>query len=330
MTATHGRCSRKKSRLVNNTIPLDARIYVAGHRGLVGSAICRRLADEGYHNVLTVSRSELDLRDPATVDAWFAGNRPEYVLHAAGTVGGIEANRTLPADFLHDNLLMQATVLQAAWRHGTTKLLYLGSSCIYPRDCPQPMHEDHLLSGPLEPTNEAYAVAKLAGVKACQAYRRQHGCHFISALPTNVYGPGDNYDPGSSHVAAALIRKFHEAKLSDSKEVVIWGTGKAKREFLYVEDLASACLFLLNHYDEEQTINVGTGRDVTIRQFAEQVASVVYPAARIVFDPTKPDGPPRKLLDVGRLHALGWKHTTSLADGLRATYAWYVQQEAIG
>jgi len=310
---------------MNDSIPPDSRIYVSGHRGLVGSAICRRLAADGYQNVLTASRDQLDLRDQAAVSCWFAEQQPEYVIHVAGKVGGIEANRAYPAEFLYDNLMIHATVLQAAWRHKTKKLLYLGSSCIYPRDCPQPIKEEYLLTGPLEVTNEAYAIAKIAGLKSCQAYRRQYDCHFISAMPTNLYGPGDNFDLETSHVLPALIRKFHEAKLSGSEDVVVWGSGSPKREFLYVDDLANACVFLLNQYDDEQTINIGTGQDVTIGELAQQIGDIVYPTSRVVFDATKPDGTPRKLLDVGRLHALTWRHTTELEEGIRRTYQWFLE-----
>ncbi|OHB74728.1 MAG: GDP-fucose synthetase, partial [Planctomycetes bacterium RBG_16_64_10] len=264
-------------------------------------------------------------RDPAAVDAWFAQHRPQFVLHAAGTVGGIHANATRPAEFLYDNLMIHATVLRAAWRHHVSKLLYLGSSCIYPRDCPQPIQEASILTGPLEQTNEAYALAKITGVKSCEAYRQQYGCHFISAMPTNLYGPGDHFDLASSHVLPALIRKFHEAKVAGRSEVVVWGTGTPKREFLHVDDLADACLFLLTNYDEQQTINVGCGTDLSISQLARLVAEVIYPQARIVFDTSKPDGTPRKLLDVTRIHQLGWHHRIDLADGIRRTYEWFCQ-----
>ena len=304
-------------------IAADARIFVSGHRGLVGSAVVRRLERARHVNLLTASRHELDLRDPAAVETWFAAQRPEYVIHVAGTVGGIEANATRPAEFLYDNLMIHATVLRAAWRHPVQKLLYLGSSCIYPRDCPQPIKEQYILSGPLEPTNEAYAIAKIAGVKSCEAYRRQYDCHFISAMPTNLYGPGDNFDLGSSHVVPALIRKFHEAKAAGRAEVAVWGTGKPKREFLHVDDLADACLFLLTNYDDGQTINIGCGEDLSIGALAELVREVVHPQARIVFDASKPDGTPRKLLDVTRLHNLGWRHGIELAEGIRSTYGWF-------
>lgn len=307
------------------TIPKDARIYVAGHAGLVGSAVTRRLCAGGYANLLTAERDELDLRDQGAVDRWFTANRPEYVFLVAGTVGGILANSTRPAEFIYDNMMIHATVVQAAYREGARKLLYLGSSCIYPRECPQPMKEEYLLTGPLEPTNEPYAVAKIAGIKLCQAYRRQYGCDFISAMPTNLYGPNDNFDLTSSHVLPALIRKFHDAKVGGRGEVVIWGTGSPRREFLHVDDLADACLFLMERYDENIHINVGTGEDLSIRELAEVVRDVVFPKARLVFDASKPDGTPRKLLDVSRLHALGWKHRISLRDGIASTYRWFLE-----
>ncbi|MCL4838697.1 MAG: GDP-L-fucose synthase, partial [Thermoanaerobaculia bacterium] len=287
-------------------MPSDARIYVAGHRGLVGSAIVRRLAREGFTNLLTASREEVDLRSQSAVEAWFRAERPEYVFLVAGTVGGILANSTRPAEFLYDNLMIHATVVHAAWRTGVKRLLYLGSSCIYPRMAPQPMREEHLLTGPLEPTNEPYAVAKIAGIRLCQAYRTQYGCDFISAMPTNLYGPGDNFDLVSSHVLPALIRRFHEAKEAGEREMVVWGTGAPRREFLHVDDLADACLFLMRHYGEAEHVNVGTGEEVTIRELAEAVRDAVAPGIALRFDPTKPDGMPRKLLDVARLHALGW------------------------
>ena len=285
--------------------PKDARIFIAGHRGLVGSAIVRRLQQDGFSNLLTATREQLDLRDQAAVNYWFRANRPEYVFLVAGTVGGILANSTRPAEFLYDNMMIHGTVVHAAHLYGVTRLLYLGSSCIYPRGCPQPMKEEHLLTGRLEPTNEAYAVAKIAGIKLCEAYRRQYGCDFISAMPTNLYGPQDNFDLESSHVLPAMIRKFHDASVAGTKDVVIWGTGAPRREFLHVDDLADACLFLMQRYDSASHINVGTGEDLSILELAELVRDVVNPAANIVFDRTKPDGTPRKLLDVSRLHHLG-------------------------
>jgi GDP-L-fucose synthase len=302
----------------------SARIYVAGHRGLVGSAIVRRLRREGFGNLLTATRDELDLRDQAAVDAWFRAHRPEYVFLVAGTVGGILANSTRPAEFIYDNLMIHATVVHAAHVHGVRRLLYLGSSCIYPRDCPQPIREEYLLTGLLEPTNEPYAIAKISGIKLCQAYRRQYGSDFISAMPTNLYGPHDNFDLQSSHVLPALMRKFHDAKAAGRDEVTVWGTGSPRREFLHVDDLADACLFLLRHYDEDGHVNVGTGEDLSIRQLAEEIRGVIAPGARLVFDPTKPDGMPRKLLDVSRLHALGWRHRIGLAEGIRSTYDWFL------
>jgi GDP-L-fucose synthase len=312
------------------TFAPSARVYVAGHQGLVGSAILRRLSRDGFTDVLTASRGELDLRDQAAVDAWFRDRRPEYVFLVAGTVGGILANSTRPAEFIYDNLMIHATVVHAAYRHAAAKLLYLGSSCIYPREAEQPIREDQLLTGRLEPTNEAYAVAKIAGIKLCEAYHRQYGCNFISAMPTNLYGPGDNFDLASSHVLPALMRKFHEARVAGSREVVLWGTGTPRREFLHVDDLADACVFLMRSYDEAGHINVGTGEDLSIRELAVLVAEIVHPQAEIAFDAGKPDGMPRKLLDVGRLHSLGWRHRTALRDGVAATYRWFLDREGQG
>ncbi len=301
-------------------LPQDARIYVAGHRGLVGSAICRRLAAAGHRELLTATRDELDLRNQAAVNRWFQANRPEYVFLVAGTVGGILANSTRPAEFIYDNMMIHATVVHAAHLCAVKKLLYLGSSCIYPRECPQPMPEEALLTAPLEPTNEPYAVAKIAGIKLCQSYRRQYGCNFISAMPTNLYGPGDNFDLQSSHVLPALIRKFHDARVAGKPEVMVWGSGSPRREFLHVDDLADCCAFLMAEYEDELHINVGTGRDLTIRELAERIRGIVYPAAELIFDATKPDGAPRKLLDVSRLFDLGWKPRIGLTDGIADTY----------
>jgi GDP-L-fucose synthase len=301
-----------------------SKLYVAGHRGLVGSALLRRLIAEGYGNVLTATREQLDLRDQAAVNYWFRANRPEYVFLVAGTVGGILANATRPAEFIYDNMMIHATVVHAAHLYGVRKLLYLGSSCIYPRECAQPMREEALLTAPLEPTNEPYALAKIAGIKLCQAYRRQYGCNFVSAMPTNLYGPHDNFDLETSHVLAALIRKFHEARVAGRPEVVVWGTGSPRREFLHVDDLADACLFLMQHYDRDEHINVGTGEDLTIRALAELVREVVGFSGEIVFDTSKPDGTPRKLLDISRLRGIGWTPRISLREGVESTYAWFL------
>ena len=304
----------------------SARVYVAGHRGLVGSALVRHLEAEGFTNILTATRDQVDLRDQSEVSHWFKANRPDYVFLVAGTVGGILANSTRPAEFIYDNMMIHGTVVHAAHETGVDKLLYLGSSCIYPRDAQQPITEDQLLTGPLETTNEWYAIAKIAGIKLCQAYRRQYGRDFISAMPTNLYGPGDNFDLDSSHVIPALMRKFHDAKSASPNEVAVWGTGSAFREFLHVDDLASACLFLMEHYSDDSHVNVGTGVDLSIKQLAETIRQVVNPDAEIVWDASKPDGTPRKLLDVSKLRALGWNPTIDLVDGLTATYEWYLAQ----
>jgi GDP-L-fucose synthase len=306
----------------------ESRVFVAGHRGLVGSAVVRRLEKEGFRRVLVATRQELDLRNQAGVNEWFRANRPEYVFLVAGTVGGILANSTRPAEFIYDNLMIHGTVVHAAHESGTKKLLYLGSSCIYPREAAQPIREESLLTGPLEPTNEWYAISKIAGIKMCQAYRKQYGSDFISAMPTNLYGPNDNFDLASSHVLPAMIRKFHDAKVAGRSEVTIWGTGTPRREFLHVDDLADACLFLMQHYDEASHINIGTGEDLTIRALADMVREIVHPEAVIVQDTSKPDGTPRKQLDVGRLHALGWQHRIPLREGIASSYEWFLQHYA--
>ena len=301
------------------------RVFVAGHRGLVGSAICRRLQGEGVE-LLVAERSELDLMDQKGVDQWFREHGVDQVYLAAAKVGGIYANDTYPAEFIHDNLAIQTNVIQAAWQYGVKKLLFLGSSCIYPKLAPQPMPEDSLLTGPLEPTNEWYAIAKIAGIKMCQAYRKQYGFDAISAMPTNLYGPGDNFDLENSHVLPALIRKFHEAKLAGKPEVTVWGTGSPRREFLHVDDLADACVFLMDNYSSGEIVNVGWGRDISIAELAGTVRDIVGFEGEIVYDTEKPDGTPRKLLDTTRLAGLGWRPSISLADGIRGTYDWYCAQ----
>jgi GDP-L-fucose synthase len=288
----------------------------------------RKLEDEGFTNILTATRQELDLRDQSEVSHWFKANRPEYVFLVAGTVGGIMANSTRPAEFIYDNMMIHGTVVHAAREFGAEKLLYLGSSCIYPRQAHQPISENQLLTGPLESTNEWYAIAKIAGIKLCQAYRQQYGCDFISAMPTNLYGPGDNFDLVSSHVLPALMRKFHDSLGEDEPEVVVWGTGSPLREFLHVEDLADACLFLMEHYSEDEHINVGTGVDLSIRELAEKIRDVVNPRARLVFDAEKPDGTPRKVLDVSKLRDLGWSPKYDLDAGVRSTYDWFLATQA--
>jgi GDP-L-fucose synthase len=302
----------------------DSRIFVAGHRGLVGSAIHRILESAGYTKLILRSRAELDLSNQAAVEQFFSAERPEYVFLAAAKVGGILANSSYPADFIRENLLVQTLVIDAAYRHGVRKLQFLGSSCIYPKFAPQPIREDSLLEGPLEPTNEAYAVAKIAGLKMAQAYRRQYAFCTICLMPTNLYGPGDNFDLASAHVLPALVRKFHEAAKRDSPEVIIWGTGTARREFLYIDDLADAALWLMLNYDDEAIVNVGTGEDVTICELGELIREVTGYRGRLAFDASKPDGTPRKLLDVSRLRALGWRSRTSLRDGLDQTYRWFL------
>jgi GDP-L-fucose synthase len=299
-------------------------VFVAGGRGLVGSAILRALSARGFEHVLAPPRAELDLRDAAAVRRFFAARNPAYVFMAAAKVGGILANDTYPADFIRDNLEIQTNVIDAAYRHGARKLLFLGSSCIYPRLAPQPIREDSLLTGPLEPTNEWYAVAKIAGIKMCQAYARQYGFNAISAMPTNLYGPGDNFDLQTSHVLPALLRKFHTAKTHGDPSVVVWGSGTPRREFLYVDDLADALCFLMERYDSPEIVNVGCGEDISIGDLARLVAKVVGYTGEIAFDRGKPDGTPRKLLDVSRCRALGWQARTPLEAGIEATYRWYV------
>ncbi len=301
----------------------NAGIFVAGARGLVGGAICRALASRGFKRILAPSRSALDLRDRTAVERFFEAERPDYVFMAAAKVGGIVANDSYPADFIRDNLEIQTNVIDAAYRAGARKLCFLGSSCIYPRLAPQPLQESSLLTGPLEPTTQWYAVAKIAGIKMCQAYALQHGFNAISVMPTNLYGPGDNFNLQTSHVLPALLRKFDAAKASGSTEVTVWGTGTPRREFLYVDDLADALCFLMERYDSPEIINVGWGEDVTIAELAELIAGIVGFHGTVVFDRSKPDGTPRKLLDVGKLNALGWRPRTPLAAGIRATYDWY-------
>ena len=303
----------------------EASVFVAGARGLVGSALCRALEARAFARVLAPSRDKLDLRNRAAVDRFFTAERPDYVFMAAAKVGGIVANDSYPADFIRDNLEIQTNVIDAAYRAGTRKLCFLGSSCIYPRMAPQPLQESSLLTGPLEPTNQWYAVAKIAGIKMCQAYALQHGFNAISVMPTNLYGPGDNFDLQTSHVLPALLRKFHAAKESGSKEVTVWGSGTPRREFLYVDDLADALCFLMERYDSPEIINVGCGEDVTISELATLIADVVGFRGGLVFDRTKPDGTPRKLLDVGKMTALGWQPRTQLRDGIHATYNWYLE-----
>jgi GDP-L-fucose synthase len=306
-------------------VTADASIFVAGHTGLVGSAIVRKLTAAGFRNLVLRTRAELDLRDQPAVEAFFARERPHQVFLAAARVGGILANDSHPAEFLRDNLVIQSNVIDSARRHGVRKLLFLGSSCIYPRDAPQPMPEDCLLTGPLEPTNEWYAIAKIAGLKLCQAYRREYGFNAICAMPTNVYGPGDNFNLRDSHVLPALIRKFHEAKVARAPAVQVWGTGTPRREFLHVDDLADACLFLMQRYDGDMWLNVGWGTDVSIAELAGMVAKTVGYEGRMSFDTSKPDGTPRKLLEVSRLAALGWGARIPLADGIRDTYRWFLE-----
>ena len=304
---------------------MDARskIYIAGHRGMVGGAILRKLQESGFRSLITRTRQELDLLDQKNVEAFFDQAKPEYVFLAAAKVGGILANSTYPASFIYENLIIQANIIHQAYLKGVKKLLFLGSSCIYPKNAPQPMKEDYLLSGYLEPTNEPYAVAKIAGIKLCQAYNRQYGTNFISLMPTNLYGPGDNYDLKTSHVLPALIRKFHEAKISGEKTVNIWGSGKPRREFLYVDDIADASVFLMKKYNNSEIINIGTGRDISIGELADLLKEITGYEGQITYDSTKPDGTPRKLLDVSKLSSLGWEPKIDFRSGLEKTYQWY-------
>lgn len=298
-------------------------IYVAGHMGLVGSAILRRLKAQGFNNIITKTHKELDLMVQRDVDEFFKDATPEYVFLAAAKVGGILANNTYPAEFIYNNLMIQSNVIHCAYKYKVKKLLFLGSSCIYPRECPQPMKEEYLLTGPLEKTNESYAIAKIAGIKMCQAYNRQYGTGFISVMPTNLYGPGDNFDLETSHVIPALIRKFHEAKVKGEDTVIIWGTGKPRREFLHVDDLADACVYLMKRYDSGEIINIGVGKDISIKELALMIKQIVGFEGELVFDTTKPDGTPRKLLDVSRLQKMGWEARISLKKGIKDTYEWF-------
>ena len=304
-----------------------SKIYIAGHRGLVGSAIARRLASYGFNNLVLKRSAELDLRNQAAVAAFFKKEQPEYVFLAAAKVGGILANNDYPADFIYDNLMIQSNIIHHSYRNGVKKLLFLGSSCIYPKFAPQPMKEEHLLDGKLEPTNEPYAIAKIAGIKTCQSYNRQYGTQFISVMPTNLYGPNDNFDLQSSHVLPALIRKFHEAKLAGKPAVEIWGTGSPKREFLHADDLADACVYLMQHYSDNEIVNIGVGEDIAIKDLALLIKDIVGFSGELTFDTSKPDGTPRKLLDVSKLNGLGWKAGISLRDGITQTYQWYLAQQ---
>ncbi|SNX52925.1 GDP-L-fucose synthase [Thermoanaerobacterium sp. RBIITD] len=303
----------------------DSKIYVAGHRGLVGSAIVRNLESKGYTNIIKRTHKELDLTNQEAVRRFFEEEKPEYVFLAAAKVGGIHANNTYPADFIYENLMIQNNVIKAAHDFKVKKLLFLGSTCIYPKMAPQPIKEEYLLSGYLEPTNEAYAIAKIAGLKMCQFFKRQYGDNFISCMPTNLYGPNDNFDLNNSHVMPALIRKFHEAKVNNLPYVEVWGTGKPLREFLYVDDMADACVFLMENYDGEEHVNIGTGQEVSIRELAEMIKEVVGFEGEIVFNTDKPDGTPRKLTDVIKLHSLGWRHNVELGEGIERTYKWYLE-----
>ena len=305
----------------------DSKIYVAGHKGLVGSAITRNLQKQGYTNLIFRTFAELDLMDQIATADFFAKEKPEYVFLAAAKVGGIKANEDYPADFIYQNLQVQNNVIHNAYLNGVKKLLFLGSSCIYPRDCAQPIKEEYFMTGPLEKTNDAYAIAKIAGIKMCQSYNKQYGTRFISVMPTNLYGPNDNFDLESSHVLPALLQKFHNAKINNEKEVVMWGTGSPMREFLYVDDLADACVYLMNNYDKSEIVNIGTGEDITIKDLANLIKKIVGFEGKITNDETKPDGTPRKLLDVSNLHSLGWKHKIPLEKGIETTYEWFLDEK---
>jgi len=305
----------------------SAKIFVAGYTGLVGSALVRQLKLQGYTNLLLADINNLDMTDTKEVNEFFSKERPEYVFLAAAKVGGIHANNIYPADFIYINLMIEANIIHACYKYGVKKLLFLGSSCIYPKFAPQPMKEEHLLTGILEPTNEPYAVAKIAGIIMCQSYNRQHGANFISVMPTNLYGPGDNYHPENSHVLPALIRRFHEAKVENKEKVIVWGTGTPKREFLFSDDLADACIFLMNNYNDSEIVNIGTGIEVTIKELAETVKEVVGFKGRLEFDRSKPDGTPRKLLDCTKLHGLGWKHKKTLREGIEMAYKDFLEKE---
>lgn len=298
----------------------ESKIYVAGHKGMVGSAIIRNLQENGFRDIITQSHSELDLTRQDAVEAFFEKNKPEYIFLAAAKVGGIHANNTYPAEFIYQNLMIELNIMHAAYKYGSKKLLFLGSSCIYPKLAPQPMKEEYLLTGPLEPTNEAYAIAKISGIEMCKFYRRQYGCNFISVMPTNLYGPNDNYDPETSHVMAAFLQKFYTAKMENQEEVVVWGTGKPKREFLHVDDCADACVFLMKVYNGESHVNIGTGKDIELIELARLIQKIIGYEGKITHDLSKPDGTPQKLLDVSKLHELGWDHKISLKDGIKKVY----------
>jgi len=302
-----------------------ARIYIAGHRGLVGSALHRKLVEAGYIHFILRTHNELNLLDQKKVDNFFEKEKPEYVFLAAAKVGGIIANKTQKADFIYENLQVQNNVIYNSWKYKVKKLLFLGSSCIYPRECPQPIKEEYFLTSRLEPTNDAYAIAKIAGIKMCQSFNEQYGTNFISVMPTNLYGPYDNFDLTNSHVLPAMIRKFHEAKIKRKKEVVLWGTGKVFREFLYVDDMAQACVFLMNHYDGPEIINIGSGKDLTIKELAKKIKKIVGFKGRIIWDKSRPDGTPKKLLDVSKLNGLGWKSKISLEEGIKKEYQWFLE-----